>query len=138
MDISEERLAEFAADVLSYPVGEQAFVCADWMDGKDPNHDQVGAQTTLTAELVLHHTRTNFAEDGEEDIYAAAYRDGDSWMVRVREMDARPDRPTELIASIVGAFSGRQEADLRYTFTPHHFNGYDIYVAHAEPQRIQQ
>lgn len=136
MDISEERLSAFAADVMSYPVGDEAFVCADWMEGENPNYDQAGAKTPLTPALVLHHTRTDFSEDGETPILAAAYRDDESCMIRVREMDARPDRPTELIAQIVEALSERQEADLRYTFTPHHFNEFDLYVAHAEPQRL--
>jgi hypothetical protein len=136
MNTSDECLAEFAADVMSHPVGGEVYVCADWIEGDGPNYDQAGAKTTLGPELVLHHTRENFSEESEEDIFAAAYRNGDSWMIRVREMDARPDRPTELIARIVEAFSQKYQGDLRYTFTPHHFNGYDLYVAHVEPQRI--
>lgn len=136
MDTSEERLENFAASVMSYPIGDEVYVCADWMEGGDPNYDQAGAKTEITTELALHHTREDFSEESEEGIVAAAYRDENSWMVRVREMTARPDRPTTLISEIVGALSSQHHSDLRYTFTPHHFNGYDIYVAHAEPQRI--
>lgn len=132
MDLSEKTLSAFASDVMSYPVGEKTYICARFLDGGDPDHDQAGARAELTPEMVLQHTRTDFSEEGEEDLWAAGFLSGTERVIRVREMAARPDRPTELIAGIVEAMSGMQEADLRYTFAPHHFNGFDIYVAHAE------
>lgn len=132
MDLSGETLSSFAADIMSYPVGGEAYVCASFLDGGAPDHDQAGATAELTPELVLQHTRTNFAEEAEADLWAAGYRTEDKCVIRVREMAARPDRPTELISGVVQALSSRQDADLRYTFEPHHFSGFDIYVAHAE------
>lgn len=132
MDLSEKTLSAFATDIMSYPVGEEVYVCASFLDGGAPDHSQAGAKAELTPEMALQHTRTDFSEEGEEDLWAAGFRGDDEWIIRVREMAARPDRPTRLIAEIVEALSEKQEPNLRYTFAPHHFNGFDIYVAHAE------
>lgn len=136
MDTSEDRLSAFAADVMSFPVGDEVYLCSSWIEGEDPDLEEAGARTEITPELALHHTHSDFSEDGEEKIVAAGYKQGDRWMIRVREMAARPDRPTKLIAKIVEAISDRYPEDLRYTFSTHHFNDFDLYVAHARPQRI--
>lgn len=132
----DRAVAEFAVDVLSYPVGRPVYVCASWLDGDAPDRDEVGAEIEADPELVMHHTRRDFSDDNDGSLVAAAYRDENYWMIRVRDMHTRPDRPTKLISEIVSLLQEKIGWSLRYTFTTNHFDNFDLYVAHVEPQRI--
>lgn len=128
----------FVKEILKYPVGKEVYVCASWIEGGPPDEGEVGARVHPEKELILHHTRSDLSISEDEPLWAAGYRSGDEFMIRMRDMAVDPKRATTRLSGIIGSIGRHVSWDPRYTYRSPSFERFDLYIARIRPNLFSQ
>lgn len=132
-DEFEAAIRSFVEEVLKYPVGQEVYVCASWIEGGPPDENEVGAQIEPEEELILHHTKTDLSLSEQAPLWAAGYRSGNEFMIRMRDMAVHPGRATSRLSGIIESVGRHVSWSPRYTYRSPSFENFDLYVARIQP-----
>jgi hypothetical protein len=132
------KIQKVSRDVARYPKNAKASVSSAWLENKKPADDEVSADIALSPTLIMYRTMREVVNQDGDSIWVAGYRDGMDIRFRVRDMTQTPSGAVRIIASLVEQVGNYLDASLRYTFTTHHFNEMDLYIARATPNLITE
>lgn len=122
--ITERTPAEFAKDLLAYPVGSTADFSFAWLKGEEPKDEN---ELQLKLPLARPHITRRTLSQITENIAASGFIENNKGHVVIRDMAKDASRVVPVIAKIMKELRAK-----RYSYATHKWERCDIYLIKVE------